>query len=219
MTREEGLYLIRLRNLLIEGPRSIYPAGGDRHQWLESTVAAILRAYGRGYWQSWQIFCDANSDDEIGYLTPMVRFAEWRQAPDISLSEVSPFLWPDVRVTLAQLLPDDPALHTAVRELQMALVAAPFPVRNLPVRRDFGEGPDFGPVMEISVLSGFQVMERSIHVAEAPELVACTNGLEQTLHRLAIPVNRADWLERYDHGPAELRRDDLSWFWNGDPVS
>ena len=217
MTMNDGRYLMRLRNMLIDGPRSVFPAEENLSQYLESMVSVVSRSYAGGHWSSFHIFCDANGDDEAGHLTPMVRFAEWHKTPDDPA--FNRFPWPNVRIELAQLPLDDLDMHSSVRELLKALALVPFPIRDLPVRRDFGEGPEFGPgTLTVYAYSGYQSMERQIYVVEVPELVAIATRLEQTLRRLAIPVLRSEWRERYDNGPTELMDNGRSWFWDGEPV-
>lgn len=180
---------LRLCNLLIEGPRSVHWAGERGHQYLEVCASAVQRAYRGGTWRSWHIFCDACGHDESGYLTPMVRFAEWQKSPAPSLQE-----WPPVRVQLAQFPPDAADLHAVIRELQAELARLPFPLRNLPVRRDFGDdddAPEWGlGTMTVSVSSGYQTLERHLFVDEAPGLAARVAEVEQCLRRLAMPVVR-----------------------------
>ena len=60
-------------------------------------------------------------------------------------------------------------------------------------------------------------MERSLYVAEAPALHEISVMLEDELRRLAVPVERGAWLERYDQSPDELLQN-KSWYWDGQPV-
>ena len=70
----------------------------------------------------------------------------------------------------------------------------------------------------MQVSSGWQELERAVHVAEAPALFEASSIVEAELRRLAIPVERHVWLERYDRNIDEMLGSD-GWYWNGQPES
>lgn len=121
-------------------------------------------------------------------------------------------------VELARLPSDSSDLQATIRKLQEATRQVPFVPQGLPTRRNFGEcpGEDKG-YLTVEVGSGWQTMERSLFVAEAPALHEMSVILEDDLHQLALPVERGAWLERYDQNPDELLRG-TSWYWDGQPV-
>lgn len=215
MINIETRRLLLVGRMLLIGPKKIFPAGEDRHSFLESTVLVQWRSGTAGMWRSMQVYCDANGSDDIGYLAPMVRFASWHREKDVFVTRPP---WPDVSVELAMLPADSSDLQAGIRRLQEMVRQVPFVPHGLPTRRNFGEcpGSDEGH-LTVEIGSGWQTMTRSLEVAEAPPLREFTVTLENDLRRLALPVDRGVWLEWYDQSPVELLQSD-GWYWDGQPV-
>src|SRR6266403_637673 len=75
--------LLRVGNMLLSGPESLYPAGGDGNSYLWSTVSMRWHSQTFDSWRSVRVYCDANGSDEEGYLEPMARFASWDRERDL----------------------------------------------------------------------------------------------------------------------------------------
>jgi hypothetical protein len=206
--------LLRVGYKLLDGPKTIHSSGGKSY--LESMVSIRWHSETFGEWRSVRIYCDANGNDEDGYLEPMVRFATWDRAKDIFVLRPS---WPNVLIELATLPIDSLELQAAVHKLQEAVGQVPFVAHGLPTRRNFGEysGGDRGH-LTVQVSSGWQELERAVHVAEVPALYETASILEAELRRLATPVERQLWLERYDRSIDEMLGSD-GWYWSGQPES
>jgi len=204
-----------LGNMLLIGPQTIFPASGDRHMYLEAAVSIQWHSETFGHWRSVRIYCDANGSDEEGYLEPMVRFAAWHREKVVLVTRPP---WPSVTIELLKLPVDSSDLQIGIRKLQEVMGQVPFPPQGLPIRRNFGAcpGDDTGH-FTIQVGCGWQQMERSAHVAEAPAFYDVAAALEGDLRRLAIPVERSAWSEHYELSPDEMLQS-KGWYWDGQPV-
>ena len=208
--------VLRVGYKLLDGPKTIHSSSGDSHSYLESMISIRWHSETLGEWRSMRIYCDANGSDEDGYIEPMVRFATWDRTKDILVLRPS---WPSVLIELATLPIDSLELQAAVHRLQEVVGQVPFVAHGLPTRRNFGEyaGDDRGH-LTVQVSSGWQELERAVHVAEAPALYETSSIVEAELRRLAIPVERHVWLERYDRIIDEMLGSG-GWYWNGQPES
>jgi hypothetical protein len=205
--------LLLVGGMLLSGPVSMYPRDADGQSYLSSSLFVLWHSETFDKWRSVRVYTDGNGSDEEGYLEPIMRCASWHREADIRLQ----LSWPNVLVDLGGLPIDSPQLQATVRSVQEHIARVPFAAQGLPVRRNFGAWSGDGRGrLTVKVISGWQDRELSVDVGEAPELYETSLRLEAELRRIATPVHRHQWLERYDWSPDELLTR-KSWYWDGQP--
>lgn len=198
--------------MLIDGPYHIYSRAGESRRCVSTALSLKWHSAQYEQWRSVRIYCDGNGDEEVGYLKPMARFANWDRKTDLALKQ-SP--WPSVRVELSDFPFDSTHIEDRVIALQKEVDRAMIRSYGLVTRRDYGDSPSVADgYLFVDLGSGHQDVSRSAWISEAPCLNRAAEDLYDALRRHSTPVDRANWLESYDWSPSELAHQKM-WKWDG----
>lgn len=207
--------VLRLGNMLVEGPRTIHRSNAIGNKYVESSTAFFWNCPTFSRFRSCRIYCDACGDENSGFLNPMVRFAYWERGEDARNLKPS---WPNVVVYLSELPLDCSTLQLQIETLQRRIDTESFIHYGLPVRRNFGENVESGGGrLRIETSAGWQSINREFWISDDSDWMTMFDTIQHVVDAEGRAAVLPDWVERYDQFPAQLASS-TTWEWDFKPI-
>lgn len=203
--------LLRLGNVLVEGPDTIHSKDGSGSSHLSSSCSLFWHDSTFTKFRSCRIYCDGSGDDDSGFLPPLVRIAEWERHEDLA---EGPPAWPHVLIDLLQVPLDCPEIQREVSRVQALADSNRLTTFGLPTRRNFGDAElgSFGH-LRIEAHAGMQTISRAFWLSEAEDCCDLFDSMISVARSCGSVADRERWVERYDRSLDDITTG-ASWVWN-----
>jgi hypothetical protein len=199
--------VVRVGNLLVEGPFSIRPPQEvDEYGWLECDLRLTQSV--AGVVTSVAVYVDDSMNREEDFLPPVLRHTTWERAEDIRRALAGEISWPTATVRLSHVGNAQAEVDRVMRDVQARLGSAPFVVTGLVTNRAVPNAePDPRGEIQVFARNGIQRVEVATRAAEDGGLHSAAVDAIASLTKLIEPISLEGWRETYSQ---DLRSEALS---------
>lgn len=199
-------------NRIQKGPNSIYKKPRTSTGYLFDCMSIRYSCKEFKTFKTYQIFCDAEGSEKIGYMPTMIRTATWNRSEDRKNSCEG---WPNVKIKFFKFLPYTQSLQDLVSKVQKKLDTPLIRHFGLPELRNFGHLEDGGPGrLSIESYSGDQTIQRSFSLGEGPGFVDIFEDFDNVIAECGVEDEQKNWLERYELEWSAFAKSN-SFYWDG----
>jgi len=201
----------QIGNRIQKGPSSLYKKPRTGNEYLLDLFSLHFSCK---EFKTYQVFCDAEGSEEVGYFPTIIRTAYWNRSQDRKRDKL---IWPDIKINFFKFSSYTQPLQDLVCEIQKKLDKPLISQYGLPELRNFGELKDCG-IGRLAIKShiGSQILQREFYLSEGQVFSKVFDEFDSLIKDHGTNEPQENWFERYENDWPTFVNSKSS-YWDGKP--